>query len=104
MLAALGGLGLLLVLVGIIRGFIPVDVGVSCGSAFRPNNNANIADLTDVMTGFGSLHYTDQCASALSGARTVAIMFLVPGVILTLVGLAPLFERIKTPAPVPTDQ
>ena len=64
--------GAMLSLVGLMTGFLPHSFGdISCGSAFAPDQYATY----------------NECFSATDSGRTLALVLLVPGVILSVVGL-----------------
>ncbi|MEP9384534.1 hypothetical protein [Nocardioides sp. KR10-350] len=91
--AAVGGVialfGLVFVVAGLVLGYVPVHVsGVSCGSAFNPSDDAAyVRDLTHAMAGMGvSTDVTDACDSARSNWNMVAILLLVLGGLVLVVG------------------
>ena len=80
-------LGGLLFGVGLILGLAPMSQsGSNCGSAFIPSRDAYVADLTNVMTGYGRSDISGQCDDALSSRRGIALALAIPGALLLISG------------------
>ena len=85
--------GGMMLLVGLVIGFVPVSTGgSSCGSAFVASNDAQIDDYTSLLLGESLRGATraDDCASATSMWRVPALALAIPGGLLLLAGLSPL--------------
>jgi hypothetical protein len=93
-------LGVLLTLGGGILGFTPISQGgASCGSAFHPDNISPAShDYVNAVEGRLTT-IADQCTSAASNRKTVALAVGVPGIACLLVAggltLAELEARTK---------
>lgn len=91
-----GVLGAVLLIAGLIFGFVPVSTtvsGVECGSAFAPDyssadRKASIDNMTSAMLGEYSLpaDYRSLCHDALPATRIPAIMLTALGAV-TLLGV-----------------
>lgn len=75
----------LLILAGAIVGFVPVSSqGANCGSAFVKSNDAFVSDLTNSMTGYGSINADDSCDS-------LRHIIMIPSIVLLAIGLVLMF-------------
>lgn len=80
-----------LLLVGVFVGFSThkisdsaVATSASCGSAFSPSNaDAGVYDVQAVMAGEGK-SFAQQCTSALTGPRTVALVLVGAGLLVAV--------------------
>lgn len=96
---ALAGGGLLLVVAGLLLGFIPATLpsGVGCGSPWAPDTMA--AGLRDDLgLGVGPGAYTGECATALHGRGVAGIVVAVFGALMIL-GVALLAASRQTAPP-----
>ncbi|MCT9929464.1 hypothetical protein N5079_04440 [Planotetraspora sp. A-T 1434] len=77
----LAGIGTILLIAGLLTGYIPVSYGVTCGSAFLESPEGSAA--------------TQACDGLRSVVRVPALVFLAIAVILLL---AALIEFLRSPA------
>lgn len=82
------GVGAVLLAIGLILGFGGITKGgVSCGSAFKPDDHAaKVSDLTNAMTGYGDTGSAGSCADATGSRKTIAWALTAPGGVLLLAG------------------
>jgi hypothetical protein len=81
-------IGAILLGIAIIFGFMPVKAnGISCGAALTgQSDEAHVQDLTNSMTGFGSMDNDASCEDSVSGRRTVTFALGIPGIALLAIG------------------
>lgn len=93
---ALAVLGLLVTIFGAVMGLTPIHrAGVSCGSVFRPDDNAaSVRDLTNAIEADAGLNsdyqmnaVSDACAAAVSDRKPIALGALIPGTLVLLIGV-----------------
>ncbi|MBO0879703.1 MAG: hypothetical protein J2P17_04900 [Mycobacterium sp.] len=97
--------GVLLVVAGLVTGFMPVSAqGTNCGSAFHASRDAEIADLTNAMEAdsagvslFNVGSTAEACSSLRSTVRIPAVVLLVLGGCVLLVRVV----KFGTPPPPP---
>lgn len=78
----------LMLAAGLVAGFVPVSSqGANCGSAFHKSDDADVSDLTNTMTGYGSTSAADSCDSLRSVVRIPALALIGVGLVLGLAAL-----------------
>ena len=104
---AAGVLAGLVILVGVILGYVPHHLAadpvlgvINCGSAFSPSVDAAGTDLGSAAAGVPT-NFTQQCSDALSAPRTISFVLIGVGVLvglfclLTAIGAQPKRESPK---------
>lgn len=103
--------GFLVVVAGLITGFMPVSAqGTNCGSAFHASRDAETADLTHAMEADGAgvslfdvSSTADACSSLRSTVRIPAVVLLMLGGCVLLVGAVKSSNQASPPASDPAE-